>query len=136
VDQLRAEYAKKGSITAAEENMLVMLRLSKIDRIREAQAKADAQEEADRQHKIAQQKAAFDTQMAALAKHLEQIRQSHQTAEQKIQATYADDVAHFAAAEEKKALAKELRFFDASVWLGHPEGFPLAEEMVPDEVEA
>jgi hypothetical protein len=37
-------------------------------------------------------------------------------------------------AEEKKALARELRFFDASVWLGHPEGFPLAEEMAPDDI--
>lgn len=36
--------------------------------------------------------------------------------------------------EEKMALAKELRFFDACVWLGHPEGFPLAEETAPDDI--
>lgn len=38
-------------------------------------------------------------------------------------------------AGERRALAEELRFFDASVWLGYPEGFPLAEEIVPDGLE-
>ena len=37
-------------------------------------------------------------------------------------------------AQERMALARELRFFDANVWLGRPEGFPLAEEMAPDSI--
>jgi len=33
--------------------------------------------------------------------------------------------------EEKAELAKKLRFYDCNVWLGRPEGFPLAEELCP-----
>jgi hypothetical protein len=79
------------------------------DRRRRAQAEA-AQSEWQAEllegiRKADAEKVAFDTQMAALAQHLERIQQSHQTAEERIKATYADDVAHFVAAEEKKALA-------------------------------
>ena len=37
-------------------------------------------------------------------------------------------------AQERMALAKQLRFFDANLWLGRPEGFPLAEEVFPDRL--
>jgi hypothetical protein len=104
IDKLRTEYAQKGQLTAANEMLIVMLRQSGINRIREAQKAADAQEAAAAAHKLAAEKVAFDSQMAALAKHLEQIQRSHQTSEERIRATYADDVSHFAAAEEKKEL--------------------------------
>ena len=32
---------------------------------------------------------------------------------------------------ERRELAQRLRFFDSNVWLGRPEGFPLAEELAP-----
>jgi len=34
--------------------------------------------------------------------------------------------------EERMGLIRELRFFDSSIWLGRPEGFPLAEELDSD----
>ncbi len=36
--------------------------------------------------------------------------------------------------EERRALAKELRFFDSNIWLGRAEGFPLAEELDPEHL--
>jgi len=38
-------------------------------------------------------------------------------------------------AEERRAVAERLRFFDAEIWLGRPEGFPLAEELAPGAVQ-
>jgi hypothetical protein len=35
-------------------------------------------------------------------------------------------------ARERQRLAEELRFFDAGLWLGRPEGFPLARELTPE----
>ena len=35
---------------------------------------------------------------------------------------------------ERKELAVRLRFFDANLWIGPPDGFPLAEEMPPPEL--
>lgn len=37
-------------------------------------------------------------------------------------------------AEERRALAKELQFFDSNIWLGQPEGFPLTEELKPESL--
>ncbi len=71
----------------------------------QAEALAYAKEQSDRQIQVEAQKAAFDTEMAALAKHLEQIEKSHQTAEERIKAQYQADVEQFTAAEEKKRLA-------------------------------
>ena len=64
-----------------------------------------AEEEKERLERPVREKAAFDTEMAVLAQHLEQIQKSHQTAAERIEAQYAADVAKFTAAEEKKALA-------------------------------
>jgi len=36
--------------------------------------------------------------------------------------------------EERRRLAKGLCFFDANIWLGDPEAFPLAEEMAPESI--
>ena len=36
--------------------------------------------------------------------------------------------------EEKMGLIRELRFFDSSIWLGQPEGFPLAEQLDSDSL--
>ena len=36
---------------------------------------------------------------------------------------------------ERKELAEQLRFFDCSLWLGQPGGFPLAEEMLPQALQ-
>ncbi|MFH1616415.1 MAG: amidohydrolase family protein [Planctomycetota bacterium] len=38
-------------------------------------------------------------------------------------------------ADEKQQLLKKLTFFDANVWLGRPEGFPLAEELKGTELQ-
>ena len=35
---------------------------------------------------------------------------------------------------ERRMLAERLQFFDASIWLGRPEGFPLARELEPDRM--
>lgn len=37
-------------------------------------------------------------------------------------------------AQERRELAKRLRFFDANIWLGRPQGFPLAKELAPDRI--
>lgn len=50
-------------------------------------------------------KAAFDSEMAALAEHRAKIEQTYATSEQRIAQQYDADVAKFSAAEEKKALA-------------------------------
>jgi hypothetical protein len=36
--------------------------------------------------------------------------------------------------QERLELAKKLRFYDCNLWLGRPEGFPLAEEILPERV--
>lgn len=36
---------------------------------------------------------------------------------------------------ERSKLAKQLRFFDSNIWLGRPQGFPLAKELVPERME-
>lgn len=38
-------------------------------------------------------------------------------------------------ARERRKLAEHLRFFDCSIWLGRPQGFPLAEELLPEKIE-
>jgi hypothetical protein len=35
---------------------------------------------------------------------------------------------------KRRDLAERLRFFDAGIWLGRPEGFPLAEDLSPDRI--
>jgi len=35
---------------------------------------------------------------------------------------------------ERRDRAQQLRFFDAGIWLGQPQGFPLARELPPDEL--
>jgi len=37
-------------------------------------------------------------------------------------------------ARERRELAQRLRFFDCSVWLGRPQGFPLAREVAPQHL--
>ena len=53
----------------------------------------------------ADEKAAYDQQMARLNEQLERIEEKHQTAEDRIAAQYQADVAKFSAAEEKKTLS-------------------------------
>jgi len=38
-------------------------------------------------------------------------------------------------ARERQKLAEVLCFFDSNIWLGRPEGFPLASELAPDQIE-
>ena len=39
------------------------------------------------------------------------------------------------AVRERRELAERLRFFDANIWLGRPQGFPLAEELAVERLE-
>ena len=86
MDELRRQYAAKYELTAQNEALIAALRKLGLDKI------------------SANEKAAYDAQMAALETHLEKIRGGWQTAAERIEATYADDVAHYDAAEEKKLL--------------------------------
>jgi hypothetical protein len=39
-------------------------------------------------------------------------------------------------AESRRRLARKLGFFDAGIWLGQPVGFPLAEELKPEQLDS
>jgi hypothetical protein len=53
----------------------------------------------------AEQKAAYDTEMARLGEQLARIEREHMTSAQRIQAEYEADAAKYSAAEQKKTLA-------------------------------
>ena len=45
-----------------------------------------------------------------------------------------DQIGHLAS--QRRELAERLGFFDANVWLGHPQGFPLADELTADGLQS
>jgi hypothetical protein len=86
MDQLRDQLARTFPLNATTAAMIERVWLVKSQKIFDTQ------------------KAAFDSEMAALKGHLQQIQSAWQTAEQRIAAQYEADVAKYSAAEEKKAL--------------------------------
>jgi hypothetical protein len=87
MDALRADYAKKHKLTQENEDLIAALRKAGLDKIARDQA------------------AAFSQEMARLQAQLTRVQADQMTSEQRIEASYADDVAKFSAAEQKKALA-------------------------------
>jgi hypothetical protein len=87
MDAQRREYAKKAAYEGEYDAQVERERAAGLERIARTQ------------------QAAFDTEIAGLARQLQQVQASHQTAEERIAAQYAVDVEKFTAAEEKKRLA-------------------------------
>jgi len=87
VDEMAATFAKEGTLTDEKQKELAALRKAGLDKI------------------DAEQKAAYDTEMARLGEQLARIEREHMTSAQRIQAEYEADAAKYSAAEQKKTLA-------------------------------
>jgi hypothetical protein len=107
--KMRAQSERSYEQKAADWNREINLEIEGLRKKEALTAQNEAALEALRKAGLAKiaadEKAAYDQEMARLGEQLERIEREHQTHGQQIAAEYQADVAKFTAAEEKKTLA-------------------------------